>query len=163
MDLQLLFETALSWSTWLWSTWMTTPFSSDAEVVSRPFNEVNKCVIAPYGFGSGCGDCVFSLQWCHNGRDGVSNNQSYHYLLNRLFRHRSKKISILHVTGLCAGNSPVIGEFPTEMASNAENVSIWWRHYFCKILSQKNGSSFSGLAILSVVGFKKPFADVACE
>ena len=26
------------------------------------------------------------------------------------------------------GNSPVTGEFPAQMASNAENVSIWWRH-----------------------------------
>ena len=25
---------------------------------------------------------------------------------------------------ICAGNSPVIGEFPAQMASNAENVSI---------------------------------------
>ena len=24
---------------------------------------------------------------------------------------------------------PVTGEFPAQMASNAENVSIWWRHY----------------------------------
>ena len=28
-----------------------------------------------------------------------------------------------------AGNSPVTGEFPAQMASNAENVSIWWRHH----------------------------------
>ena len=28
-----------------------------------------------------------------------------------------------------AGNSPVTGEFPSQMASNAENVSIWWRHH----------------------------------
>ena len=27
------------------------------------------------------------------------------------------------------GNSPVTGEFPTQMASNAENVSFWWRHH----------------------------------
>ena len=27
-----------------------------------------------------------------------------------------------------ARNSPVTGEFPAHMASNAENVSIWWRH-----------------------------------
>ena len=31
--------------------------------------------------------------------------------------------------GFCAGNSPETGEFPAQMASNAENVSIWWRHY----------------------------------
>ena len=45
-----------------------------------------------------------------------------------LFRRESKKTSKLRVTGLCAGNSPVTGEFPAQMASNAENVSIWWRH-----------------------------------
>ena len=32
-------------------------------------------------------------------------------------------------TGLFAGNSPGTGEFPAQMASNAENVSIWWRHH----------------------------------
>ena len=49
--------------------------------------------------------------------------------LNRLFRHRSKKISKLRVTGLRAGNSPEASEFPAQMTSNAENVSIWWRHH----------------------------------
>ena len=44
-------------------------------------------------------------------------------------RHRSKQTSKLRVTGLCMGNSPVTGEFPAQMASNAENVSIWWRHH----------------------------------
>ena len=67
-----------------------------------------------------------SLQWRHNGRDGISNHQPHHCLLNHLFRHRSKKTSKLRITGLCVGNSPVTGEFPTQMASNAENVSIWW-------------------------------------
>ena len=27
------------------------------------------------------------------------------------------------------GNSPGTGEFPAQMASYAENVSIWWRHH----------------------------------
>ena len=68
------------------------------------------------------------------GRDGVSNHQPHNCLLNRLFRRISKKTSKLRVTGLCAGNSPVTGEFPAQRASNAENVSIWWRHHktnFC--------------------------------
>ena len=65
--------------------------------------------------------------WRHNGRDGVSNHQPHHCLLNRLFRRKSKKISKL--TGLCVGNSLVTGELPAQMASNAENVSIWWRHH----------------------------------
>ena len=70
----------------------------------------------------------WSLRWRHNGRDGVSNHQPHYCLLNRPFRHKSKKRSKLRVTGLCAGNSPGTGEFPEQMASNAENVSIWWRH-----------------------------------
>ena len=42
---------------------------------------------------------------------------------------RSKKILQFRVTGLCEGNSPVAGEFPAQGTSNAENVSIWWRHH----------------------------------
>ena len=34
---------------------------------------------------------------------------------------------------LCAGNSPVTGEFPAQMASNAEKVSMWWRHHVLEI------------------------------
>ena len=70
-----------------------------------------------------------TLQWHHNGHDGVSNHQPYDCLLNRVFRRRSRKASRLRVTGLCEGNSPVTGEFPTQRTSNAENVSIWWRHH----------------------------------
>ena len=70
-----------------------------------------------------------TLQWRHNGRDSVSNHQPHDCLLNRLFRCRSKKTSKLRVTCLCAGNSPGTGEFPAQMASYAENVSIWWRHH----------------------------------
>ena len=69
-----------------------------------------------------------SLQWRHNGRDGVSNHQPPSCLLNHILRPRSKKTSKLRVTGLCAGISPVTGEFPAQMAINTENVSIWWRH-----------------------------------
>ena len=53
-------------------------------------------------------------------------NLCLHY---RLFRRRSKKTSKLRVTGLWVGNSPGTGEFPAQMTSNAENVSIWWRHH----------------------------------
>ena len=49
-----------------------------------------------------------TFQWCHNERDGVSKHQPQDSLFNHLFRHRSKK---------------------TQRASNAENVSIWWRHH----------------------------------
>ena len=70
---------------------------------------------------------ALSLHWRHNERDGVSNHQPHDYLLNRLFRCRSKKTSKLRVTGLCEGNSPVAGKFPAQKASNTENVSTWWR------------------------------------
>ena len=70
-----------------------------------------------------------TLQWRHNERDGVSNHQPRDCLLNRLFGRRSKETSKLRVTGLCAGNSPVSGEFPAQRTSNAENVIFWWRHH----------------------------------
>ena len=69
------------------------------------------------------------LQWRNNEHDGVSNHQPHDCLLKHLFRRRSKETSKFRVTGLCAGNSPVTGEFPAQRASYAENVSIWWRHH----------------------------------
>ena len=69
------------------------------------------------------------LLWRHNERDSVSNHQHLYCLLKRLFRRRSNVTSKLRVTGLCAWNSPGTGEFPAQKASNAENVSIWWRHH----------------------------------
>ena len=73
-----------------------------------------------------------ALQWRHNERDGVSNHRRQVCFLNRLLRRRSKKTSKLRVTGLCEGNSQVTGEFPTQRASNADNVSIWWSHHVFK-------------------------------
>ena len=70
-----------------------------------------------------------SLLWHHNECDSISNHQPHDCLLNRLFRRRSTKTSKLRVTGLCGGNSPGTGEFPAQMASNVENVSIWWDHH----------------------------------
>ena len=73
--------------------------------------------------------CWRTLHLRHNGHDSVSNHQPHHCLINRLFGCRSKKTSKLRVTGLCAGNSPGTAEFLAQMASNAANVSIWWRHH----------------------------------
>ena len=77
------------------------------------------------GVAQGCS----TLQWRPNGLDVVSNHQPHYCLLSRLFGRRSKKTSKLRVTGLCAWNSQGTGEFPAQLASNAENVSIWWRHH----------------------------------
>ena len=70
-----------------------------------------------------------TLQWRYNERDGISNHRRIGCLLNRFLWLVSMKTSKLHVTRLCEGNSPVICEFPTQRASYAANVSIWWRHY----------------------------------
>ena len=52
-------------------------------------------------------------------------------LFTRLFGRRPKKTSKHKAPRQwpCDGNSPVTDEFPAQMASNAENVSIWWRHH----------------------------------
>ena len=38
------------------------------------------------------------------------------------------------------GDSPGTSEFPAQMASNAENVFIWWRHHEVVLLSRHNHS-----------------------
>ena len=79
--------------------------------------------------------CVFitqkpePLQWRHNGNNCVSNHQPHDCLLNRLFGRRCKKTSKIRITGLWVGNSPGTGEFPAQMASNAENNSSWWCYH----------------------------------
>ena len=42
-----------------------------------------------------------TLEWRQNGCDGVSNRPPHYCLLNRLFRHKSKKTPKLTATGLC--------------------------------------------------------------
>ena len=66
---------------------------------------------------------VLSLQWRHNERDGVSNHQPHDCLLNRLFK--SQMTENIKAPRHCEGNSPVTAQ----NASNAENVSMWWRHH----------------------------------
>ena len=79
-------------------------------------------------------DPRLSLLWRHSGGEGVSNHQPQDCLLNGSFRCRSKNASKLRVTGLCAGNSPERnGEFPAQMARNAEKVSIWWLQHVERI------------------------------
>ena len=78
----------------------------------------------------------FPLHWRHNGHDSVSKYQPHDCL------------SKLRVTGLCAGNSTETGEFPAQTASNAENVSIWWRHY-AEIMQMLQGREDDFVQILT--------------
>ena len=97
----------------------------------------NACQMSTISFGPQC--VQIALQWRLNGHDIGSNHQPHHCLLNRLFRRRSTKRSKPRVTGLCVGNSPVTGEFPAQMVSNAENVSTWWRHHMRFINHSSSG------------------------
>ena len=91
---------------------------------------MDSCLIAPwYQQQSWWRRPVPTLLWRHNGDQCVLNCELHDCILNRLFGRWSKKTSKLRVTGLRAGNSPETGEFPAQMASNAENISIWWRHH----------------------------------
>ena len=99
-----------------------------------------------------------ALQWRHNGHDGISNHQPHHCLLNRLFGRRSKKSSKLRVSGLCVGNSPGTGEFPAQMASKTENVSIWWRHH-AKTTHDKWNLNHN----TTTSKWKDAFVNVVCE
>ena len=88
-----------------------------------------------------------SLHWCHNEHDCVSNHQPHDCLINRLFKHRWKKTLKLRATGLCEGNSPVTGEFPTQRTSNAEYVSIWWRHHVNISACNRHTSQYTNISV----------------
>ena len=87
---------------------------------------------------------IFSwpLHWRNNECDGVSIQQRLVCLLRRLFGPRSKKTSKLLVTGLCGGNSPVTGGFPSQRASYAERLpfddvimrQMVWNYHICIVV-----------------------------
>ena len=60
-----------------------------------PFDDVimNQCQTTSCNPHSPSAWIRITLQWRHNGPDGVSNHQPYDCLLSRLFRRRSKKTS----------------------------------------------------------------------
>ena len=107
-----------------------------------------------------------SLPWRHNGYNGVSNHHPHDCSLNRSFRRRTKKTSKLRVTGLFVGNSPVIGEFPAQMASNAENISIWWLHHGCnyiRAIDVFHDTGCVGLLCEIWLSYEKPIIHGAME
>ena len=75
-----------------------------------------------------------TVWWRNNGHNSISNH-CLRIVYSTIYSDADeRKPSKLRVTGLCAGNSPGTGEFPAQMACNAENVSIWWRHHDPHIL-----------------------------
>ena len=75
-------------------------------------------------------DVKYALHWRLNANDDGLNRRRPDNLLNPLFRRRSEKTSKLR-----AREWPLWGEstsdrcFPSHKASEAKNVSIWWRHH----------------------------------
>ena len=68
----------------------------------------------------------------HGNRKGSLNPLQWrHNECHDLFRRRSKKMPMLHITCLCEGKPPFTDGSPPppQRASNAENASIWWRHH----------------------------------
>ena len=90
--------------------------SSKLCAMSRP-NSVQNLIRCPLSF-------LITLQWRHNEHYGVSNHR-----ISTVYSTVCSGADQINITGLCEGNSPVTGEFPAQMASNRENVSIWWRHH----------------------------------
>ena len=49
--------------------------------------------------------------------------------------------------GLCEGNPPVTGGFPSQRTSNAENVSMWWRYLTLFDFSESNKTASSRVSV----------------
>ena len=60
------------------------------------------------------------------------------------------------------GNSLLTGEFPAQMASNAENVSIWWRHHV-DLLKKMSVSTRKETAVLWYSGYIWPTSVTTCN
>ena len=76
------------------------------------------------------GPVFYPLRWRHNGRDSVSNHQPHDSWFTQPFIQMQIKENIK-----APRHWPLCWEFtvdrwiPAQMASNAGNVSIWWRHH----------------------------------
>ena len=110
----------------------TIKYYRSADILRRPIESRRGKILSSRGEIANRHEYT-SLQWRHNEHNGVSNHQPDDCLLNRLFRLTSKKPQTPASLALYVGNSPVTGEFATQMASNEENVSIWWRHHVHRV------------------------------
>ena len=70
-----------------------------------------------------------ALPWRQNEQNHILNHWRLECLLNCLLRGTPKKTSKLRVNGMCEENPPVTSGLTSQRASNAVNVSIWWRHH----------------------------------
>ena len=129
----------------------STPYLSHDSILTIVHFSLGNTVHIPRSIGLYNGVCV-NIYWCTGVHEETGHQQhsyqrcsvgireSYQYyndvimsamaLFTQPFIQAQIKENIkARVTGLCAGNSPVTGEFPAQRASNAEKFSIWWRHH----------------------------------
>ena len=104
-----------------WKWWLLVPWWQICE----------PCLQYHVRFYQGCHN---TLHWRHNDHDGVSNHQLHGCLLNVLFGSQIKENTKAPRHWPLCGEFTSPGEFPAQRATNAENISIWWRH-------QKNPNS----------------------
>ena len=96
------------------------------------------------------------------------------YFFNVIFKigYRIRHSNILHfhfsdvimsaMASQITGVSMVIGEFPSQKANNAENVSIWWRHRGRKFtLYIVSGQSLSLKLLVSITVTPQEHCDVS--
>ena len=119
--------------------WMAMCCWQDPSCINRATEEYRKCleyissrlrcVLIPPLYDETDVDwfiTVFApLQWRYNGRDSVSNHQP-----NDFYSTVNSDANLRKHQG--SASLPLCGEFtgdPAQMASNAEKVSIWWRHH----------------------------------
>ena len=99
-----------------------------------------------------------TLRWRHNGWDSVPYHQPHHCLLNRLFRHRSKKTLNLRVTAFVKGNHRGPVNFPhkwpvTRKMFPFDDVIIIWRWWW-SISCTLSPEQYGGFKISTVVWTK---------
>ena len=83
-----------------------------------------------------------TLQWHHNGHDCTSNHQPHDCLLKPFIQKQIKENIKALSHWFWVGNSQMTSEFPAQMSSNEEKVSIWWRHH--ELYSSTRFSTFQG-------------------
>ena len=74
-------------------------------------------------------------------------------LFQQFDQDNNKETLKIHIIGHSVGGLhwlPVTGEFPTQRASYAENVSIWWRHHELTWFNLKTSCSCDTIAVSTI-------------
>ena len=82
-------------------------------------------------------------QWRHNERDRVASQITsltivYSTVYSGVDQRKHQRSALLAFVRRI--HASVTGEFPAQKASNAENISIWWRHHIYDLANLTNVS-----------------------